>query len=167
MSLSAVAAPIACAVLTLSDTRTPDTDTSGQTLCQLLLVGGYEVRDYLIQPDEAHLLEGTLLEWCARADIQAVLITGGTGVSPRDITPDVLARHFDKPLPGFGELFRMLSWEQVGSKALSSRAVAGVVRKTLVFALPGSTRAVTLAMEKLILPELSHLVRLIQGEGHR
>jgi len=156
----------ACAVLTLSDTRTLETDVSGQTLQKMLTEAGYRVVAYRVIPDEGDYLRAVVKEWCAEPGIHAIVITGSTGVGPRDIAPETLQPLFTKPLPGFGELFRMLSWEQVGSRALSSRATAGIVGTTLIFSLPGSTRAVKLAMEKLILPELLHLVGLVRGEGH-
>ncbi len=156
--------PIACAVLTLSDTRTPETDRSGQLIQTLVLAQGHQILAYAVVNDEPALLEDFLARWCGT--VAVLLINGGTGISPRDITPDVLHRHFDQTLPGFGELFRLLSWEQIGSKALASRACAGVIRGTIVFALPGSTKAVALGMERLILPELPHLVGLLRGQGH-
>ncbi len=157
---------LACAVLTLSDTRTPESDFSGQTLCHLIQQAGYTIVEYQILPDQKSALAALLDQWCARSDIQAILITGSTGLSPRDIAPEVIEPRFSKALPGFGELFRMLSWEQIGSKAMASRATAGLIGQTLVFLMPGSTKAAALAMEKLILPELEHLVKLVAGAGH-
>ncbi|WP_287129460.1 molybdenum cofactor biosynthesis protein B [Candidatus Cyanaurora vandensis] len=157
---------VACAVLTLSDTRTQAEDVSGQIIQQLLQQAGHQIIAYQVIPDESAQLADWLDRWRVQPTIQAILITGGTGVSPRDITPEVLQTRLTKPLPGFGELFRLLSWEQVGTKALASRALAGMMETTVVFALPGSTKAVTLAMERLILPELVHLVRLGSGAGH-
>lgn len=155
---------LACAVLTLSDTRSPSEDHNGQLIQRLLLAAGHEIRAYHVLPDEPELLRAWLAQWQNQAHV--LLLTGGTGLSPRDITPEVVEPLLTKSLPGFGELFRMLSWEQVGTKAMASRALGGLLGTTLVFVLPGSTKAVTLAMERLILPEMVHLVRLALGEGH-
>jgi molybdenum cofactor biosynthesis protein B len=147
-----------CAVITLSDTRTPDTDTSGQLLQRLLTEAGHTPAPYhLIQDDPAQLtpLLDALL---ADPDVDAIITNGGTGVSRRDQTVDVVQRTLDQPLPGFGELFRMLSWQQIASGALLSRATAGIARGKPIFALPGSTKAVELAMTQLILPELRHIL---------
>jgi len=159
--------PINCALLTLSDTRTPETDTSGQTLQTLLQQGGHRIVDYRILPDDADRLSNLLDDWAAQPAIAAILVTGGTGIAPRDITPEVVQKKCDRLLPGFGELFRFLSWQQVGTRAISSRALAGVIGTTLIFVMPGSTKAVTLAMEQLILPELGHLTDLLRGRGHQ
>jgi len=155
---------LTCAVLTLSDTRRPSEDHSGQLIQRLLLAAGHEIRAYSVLPDEPEPLRAWLTQWQDQA--QVLILTGGTGLSPRDITPEVVEPLLTKPLPGFGELFRMLSWEQVGTKAMASRALGGLLGTTLVFVLPGSTKAVALAMERLILPEMVHLVRLALGEGH-
>jgi molybdenum cofactor biosynthesis protein B len=154
------AAPIAarCAVITLSDTRTAETDKSGRRIRELLEADGHAVAHYQILPDEPERLGRELASLLARGDVDAVLTNGGTGISRRDQTIGVIEAAIDRPLPGFGELFRMLSWEQIGSGALLSRAAAGVAGSKLVFAMPGSTAAVELAMTKLILPELRHLV---------
>jgi molybdenum cofactor biosynthesis protein B len=148
-----------CAVFTLSDTRTEATDKSGRRICELLADAGHAVAHYQILPDDPAALEPLLRELLARADVDAILTNGGTGISRRDQTVGVVERVLDQPLPGFGELFRMLSWEQVGSGAMLSRAVGGIVGGKLVFAMPGSTGAVELAMTKLILPEMKHLLR--------
>ena len=148
-----------CAVLTLSDTRTPATDTSGARIRELLAADGHLVAEYQVIPDDATRL-GTLLgSLLDRGDVDAILTNGGTGISRRDATVPVIERTIEQPLPGFGELFRMLSWQQVGSGAMLSRALGGIARGKLLFALPGSTKAVDLAMTKLILPELRHLLR--------
>ena len=149
---------VRCGVVTLSDTRTPDTDASGRAVRRLLAEGGHAVTHYHLLPDDPAALEPLLLDLLARDDVDAVLTNGGTGVSRRDRTIEVVERTLEQVLPGFGELFRMLSWEQVGSGAMLSRAVGGVARGKPVFAMPGSTRAVELAMTKLVLPELRHLV---------
>ena len=147
-----------CAVVTLSDTRTPETDKSGRRIRELLSGEGHEVADYRVMREEPLELHAVLADLLSRQAIDAILTNGGTGVSRRDTTVEVAGRYLDQPLPGFGELFRMLSWQQIGSGAMLSRAVGGVARGKLLFAMPGSTAAVELAMTKLILPELRHLV---------
>ena len=148
-----------CAVLTLSDTRTPETDKSGARIRELLARDGHVVTGYEVIPDDPARLATLLSALLARDDVDAVLTSGGTGVGRRDATVQVIERVIDTPLPGFGELFRMLSWEQIGSGAMMSRALGGVARGKLLFAMPGSTKAVDLAMTKLILPEMRHLLR--------
>ena len=147
---------VRCAVVTVSDTRTADTDASGRFIRTQLDEAGFTVARYEIIPDEPARIR-TLLDELA-GTVDAVLSNGGTGISARDQTIDVLHAMLDKELPGFGELFRMLSYEEIGAGAMLSRATAGVYRNTLYFAMPGSTNAVKLAMTKLILPELKHLV---------
>jgi molybdenum cofactor biosynthesis protein B len=147
------------AVVTLSDTRTTANDTSGQAIRRLLGEAGHAVAQYHLIPDDPDRLESLLSELLADTSIDVVLCNGGTGISRRDQTVPVLDRMIDTPLPGFGELFRMLSWEQIGSGAMLSRALGGVARGKLLFAMPGSTKAVELAMSRLILPELGHLLR--------
>ena len=158
---TAAAEPIAagCAVITLSDTRRQATDTSGARIRELLGVEGHGVAHYAVIPDEPAQLDALLRTLLARPDVDAVLTTGGTGIGRRDTAVPVVEALLEQRLPGFGELFRMLSWEQVGSGAMLSRAVAGVARGKLLFAMPGSTKAVELAMTKLILPEIRHLLR--------
>jgi len=148
--------PVRCAVVTVSDTRTEDTDTSGPFIRSALEDAGFTVTRYAIVPDEPARIAALLDELPGAVD--AILMNGGTGISARDQTVDVVENHIEKPLPGFGELFRMLSYDEIGAGAMLSRATAGVVRNTLVFAMPGSTNAVKLAMTELILPELKHLV---------
>jgi len=149
-----------CAIVTLSDTRTEETDTSGKTIRDLLEANGHTVAHYAILKDDAALLDEKLLQLLGSPEIDAILTNGGTGISRRDQAISVIEKHVDQPLPGFGELFRMLSWEQIGSGAMLSRAVGGVVRgQQIVFAMPGSTKAVELAMTRLILPELKHMLR--------
>ena len=147
------------AVVTLSDTRTEATDVSGQLIRRLVAEAGHAVTRYHLIPDEPADLEALLHELLGHPEVDVVLTNGGTGVSARDQTIDVVHRLLDKPLPGFGELFRMLSWEQVGSGAMLSRAAGGVARGRLLFAMPGSSKAVELAMTRLVLPELKHLLR--------
>jgi molybdenum cofactor biosynthesis protein B len=148
--------PIAVGVITVSDTRTPDDDTNGRWLHERIAAAGAVVSGYRVVRDEPDEVRAALDELVA--DARVVVVNGGTGVSRRDTTYDTLAGMLEKTLPGFGELFRMLSWEQVGAAAMLSRATAGTFGEALVFCLPGSTGAVRLAMEKLILPELPHLV---------
>lgn len=148
-----------CAIVTLSDTRTEATDKSGQRLRELLEAAGHAVADYQLLPDDPAKLEPALRALLGRADVDAVLTTGGTGISRRDQTVGVIDRLLDQPLPGFGELFRMLSWNDIGSGAMLSRAAGGIARGKIVFAMPGSTPAVELAVTKLILPEIKHLLR--------
>ena len=147
-----------CAVVTLSDTRPPETDASGRRIKDLLTEAGHRVAHYEVVRDEPALFEPLLLSLLGRGDVDAVLTNGGTGISRRDQTVGVIERHLDQPLPGFGELFRMLSWDQIGSGAMMSRAVGGIAGGKLVFAMPGSTKAVELAMTRLILPEIKHLL---------
>ena len=147
-----------CAVLTISDTRTPQTDTSGQLICKTLTDTGHQIVKQNLVKDDISQIKATLDQWLNTSDIQVILTTGGTGISPRDTTIEVVGRLIDKPLSGFGELFRMLSYAEIGSAAMLSRAVGGLAGQTLIFAMPGSKNAVSLAMEKLILPELPHLL---------
>jgi molybdenum cofactor biosynthesis protein B len=147
-----------CAVVTLSDTRTAETDKSGRRIRELLEADGHAVAHYAILPDEPQRLAQELQTLLARADVDAVLTNGGTGISRRDQTIGVIESLLELPLPGFGELFRMLSWEQIGSGAMLSRAAGGVARGKLLFAMPGSTAAVELAVTKLVLPEIRHLL---------
>jgi len=157
-----VSRSVCCAVVTVSDTRTVESDRSGQIIQALLTEAGHRVADYRIVPDEPDRIADLCQTLAQRADVDAIVLTGGTGIAPRDTTYDAIAALLEKTLPGFGELFRQLSFQEIGSRALASRAVAGVVQSTLVFSLPGSSKAVTLAMEALILPELPHLVSLLQ-----
>ena len=156
---AASAVTAAVAVVTLSDTRTIETDSSGDKAAELLTAAGHRVVDRQLLPDDPAALGPALIALLGRSDVDVVLTTGGTGVGRRDQTIQVVERLVDVPLPGFGELFRMLSWEQVGSGAMLSRAVGGVCHGKLVFAMPGSTAAVELAVSRLILPELPHLLR--------
>lgn len=147
-----------CAVVTLSDTRTPETDTSGQLIRSLLAAAGHAVADYQIVKDDPAAFAPLLDRLLADAAVDAILTTGGTGIAQRDQTIDVIEKCIDQPLPGFGELFRMLSWEQIGAGALLSRAAGGIARGKPVFAMPGSTKAVDLAMTKLIVPQIRHIL---------
>jgi molybdopterin adenylyltransferase len=149
---------VRCAVLTVSDTRTPESDTSGALIRDTLSFSGHRVVDYRIVADVPEQIREVLSEWIERDDVQAVLSNGGTGIAARDTTYDAISGMLEKRIDGFGELFRMLSWQEVGAAAMLSRAVAGVTGGTLIVAMPGSTNAVRLALTKLIVPELGHLV---------
>jgi molybdenum cofactor biosynthesis protein B len=149
---------IACAVITVSDTRTLDTDRSGQLMVDQLTAAGHRVLERTIVPDEPELIVELVRQWTARADLDAILLNGGTGLAARDRTPDALRGLFDADIPGFGELFRMLSYQEIGAAAMLSRAAGGVINRKVVLLTPGSTAAVRLALDKLILPELAHLV---------
>jgi molybdenum cofactor biosynthesis protein B len=154
--------PISCAVVTVSDTRTPATDQSGQLIQTLLQDAGHSILDYRILPDEPQQIRTLCQAFGENPSIDVVILTGGTGIAPRDTTYDAVEILLEKTLPGFGEIFRQLSFQDIGSRAIASRAVAGVYCSTLFFSLPGSSKAVKLAMETLILPELPHLVGLLK-----
>jgi molybdenum cofactor biosynthesis protein B len=147
-----------CAVLTVSDSRSADDDGGGDAITSSLQQAGHEVVARQWVRDEAAEIGRVFTEWLARKDLQVIVTTGGTGISSRDTTVEVVERFLEKRLDGFGELFRMLSFQEVGAAAMLSRAVAGIARGVVVFALPGSVAAVQLALERLILPELEHLV---------
>jgi molybdopterin adenylyltransferase len=146
------------AILTISDTRTPETDTGGDIAEELLEDAGQEVVERRIVRDEVAGIRNNLVDLLARSDVDAVLTTGGTGISARDTTYEVVERMLEKRLDGFGEIFRMLSYEEIGSAAMMSRALAGSVGSKFVASLPGSRNAVRLAVEKLLVPELAHIV---------
>jgi molybdenum cofactor biosynthesis protein B len=146
------------AVLTISDTRTPETDTGGDTADELLRAAGHEVVVREIVRDDAAAIRTQLVALLARSDVDAVITTGGTGISGRDTTYEVVERMIEKRLDGFGELFRMLSYREIGAAAMLSRAVAGAVGSKFVACLPGSRNAVRLAVEELLAPEISHIV---------
>jgi len=149
---------VAVAVLTLSDSRSPAEDRSGVLIKEFLSWRGHSVVAYELLPDDPTQMRALLDRWVAMPEINAIITNGGTGVSSRDSTYEVVTSMLEKRLDGFGELFRMLSWQEVGAAAMLSRAVAGSVGTTAIFALPGSSNAVSLAMEKLIGPELAHVV---------
>ncbi|MGF1490541.1 MAG: molybdenum cofactor biosynthesis protein B [Prochloraceae cyanobacterium] len=155
---------ISCAVITVSDTRTLATDRSGKSISQLLEAAGHEIKYYSIVKDEPEQIKEVLLHLSSLKDLEALIFNGGTGIAPRDTTYDAISSLLEKTLPGFGELFRFLSYQEIGSRAIASRSVAGIYAGKLVFSLPGSTNAVKLALSKLILPELVHLVRQLKGE---
>jgi molybdenum cofactor biosynthesis protein B len=150
---------VGCFVITISDTRTEETDVSGRTIADLLSAAGHRVVGRTIVKDDPDILRGTIERQLASPDVQAIITTGGTGITSRDSTYEVVNAALHKRLDGFGELFRMLSYEQIGSAAMMSRACAGLAAGRILVALPGSEAAVRLAMERLLIPELGHLVR--------
>jgi molybdenum cofactor biosynthesis protein B len=150
---------VRCLICTVSDSKTPETDVSGQVLRELLTGAGHEVVGYQLIRDEPSQVHGVIHTACTQPTVQAVLFTGGTGITARDQTVEAIDTLLDKRLPGFGELFRMLSYQEIGAAAMLSRALAGVRSGRLIFALPGSPAACRLALERLILPELPHLIR--------
>jgi len=155
------AAPVrvGCYVITVSDTRTEDTDTGGRAIIELLTTAGQEIVGRTIVKDDAELLRDAIGRQLANPAVQAIITTGGTGITSRDCTYEAVNAMLWKRLDGFGELFRMLSYQQIGAAAMLSRAVAGTIAGRVIVALPGSEAAVRLAVEKLIVPELGHLVR--------
>lgn len=155
-------ATVSCMVVTVSDTRTKETDTGGQLMISLLEKAGYQIADYTIVADDYEGIRELVHAASARPDVEALLLTGGTGISPRDTTYEAVSSLLDKEMPGFGEIFRYLSYtEDIGAAAILSRAIAGTVGKTAVFSMPGSRGAVKLALEKIIVPELRHVMREI------
>lgn len=153
---------IGFAVLTLSDTRNRDSDTSGLLIRERLVGQGHTlVADQIIR-DEPTELNAVLDKWISDPQIDAIITNGGTGLSRRDQTIDVVEARLQRLIPGFGELFRMLSFKEIGPSAMLSRAVAGMTQKTLIVALPGSTAAVRLAMDELLLPQIRHIVREVR-----
>ncbi len=152
---------INCAVITVSDTRSHETDKSGQLIQQLLLNADRAVGYYTIIKDEPTQIKSQLQALSLSIDV--VIFNGGTGIAPRDTTYDAIASLLEKTLPGFGELFRYLSYKEIGSRAIASRAIAGVYQNILVFSVPGSSNAVKLAMNELILPEIEHLVSQLRA----
>lgn len=146
------------AVLTISDTRTEDTDTGGQLVQKIAKDYALEISDYAIVTDDITMIQLSISDWLVRDDIDAIITTGGTGIAKRDVTLEAVQSLFEKEISGFGELFRYVSFtEDVGTKALLSRATAGVANDKAIFVLPGSRGAVKLAMERLIVPEIQHI----------
>lgn len=145
-------------VLTLSDTRSAAEDTSGKLLCDELKAAGHEVVLYEVIREDPHVIKETLQKFLGFG-IDAVVTNGGTGLTSRDGTIEVAQKLFAKELPGFGELFRYLSFQQIGPAALLSRATAGLVKGKILMCLPGSTKAVKLALERIIIPQLPHMIR--------
>ena len=150
---------VCCYVVTVSDTRTEATDTSGRAIADLLTGAGHVVAGRTIVRDDPDLVRDTIVRQLTNADVQVVITTGGTGITSRDSTYEAVAALMQKRLEGFGELFRMLSYEQIGSAAMMSRACAGLVAGRIVVSLPGSEAAVRLALERLLIPELPHMVQ--------
>ncbi|OGI41197.1 MAG: molybdenum cofactor biosynthesis protein B [Candidatus Muproteobacteria bacterium RBG_16_62_13] len=147
-------APLNVAILTVSDTRTPETDTSGDTIAEKLKSAGHRVAARLILKDDVDKLRGQVKGWIDDPKVDAVITTGGTGLTQRDITPEALTPLITKLIPGFGELFRHLSYAEIGSSTIESRAFAGICAGTILFCLPGSTGACRLGMDKIILEQL-------------
>lgn len=148
-----------CAVITVSDTRSIESDTGGQAVIELLAAAGHQVAVRQIIKDEPAPMRTLLTELAGQDDLQAILLTGGTGLSSRDQTFETVTGLLTKPLPGYGELFRMLSFAEIGAAAMLSRATGGLIGRTVVLTMPGSPAGVRLAMQRLIVPELGHLVR--------
>ncbi|WP_051507194.1 MogA/MoaB family molybdenum cofactor biosynthesis protein [Saccharibacillus sacchari] len=150
---------IRLAVLTVSDTRTKETDKSGGRILELAGEAGIEIAEYTLCADDAEAIHSIIAGWLLRDEIDAVITTGGTGIAIRDVTLEAVRPLFEKELDGFGELFRYLSFaEDIGTRSVLSRATAGTAKDKVIFALPGSTGAVTLAMKRIILPELRHML---------
>ncbi|WP_043934109.1 MogA/MoaB family molybdenum cofactor biosynthesis protein [Bacillus sp. EB01] len=156
---------VSCKIITVSDTRDKDTDKSGKLMISLLESQGHTIADYVIVKDEDEAIKAEVLKGASAQGIDVILTNGGTGIAKRDVTIETVTKLFEKEIAGFGELFRMLSYqEDIGSAAILSRAAAGVVNNRAVFSTPGSTGAVRLAMEKLILPEIGHVVRELKKD---
>lgn len=151
--------PLSLAILTVSDTRTEDTDTSGRWLAEQAAAAGHAIASKRIVTDDIYRIRAVVAEWIADPGIQAILTTGGTGVTGRDGTPEAIAVLFDKVLDGFGEVFRALSYQEIGTSTLQSRALAGVANGTYVFCLPGSTGACRLGWDSLIQAQLDYRTR--------
>ena len=151
--------PLVFGILTVSDTRTEETDVGGRTAADAAVAAGHEVKVRGIVKDDFDEIRDVLLKWLCKEKLDAIVTTGGTGIARRDVTIEAVKQVIEKEIPGFGELFRYLSYaEDIGTRAIASRAIAGVQNGTLIFALPGSVGAVTLGMRRLILPEVSHLL---------
>ncbi|MBZ0293353.1 MAG: MogA/MoaB family molybdenum cofactor biosynthesis protein [Anaerolineae bacterium] len=149
--------PVTVAIVTVSDSRTPETDGNKQYIEARMAELGHHVAAYRLIKDEPDQVAAVIEELTAMPGVQIVLFNGGTGVSPRDTTYDVVSRYLEKELPGFGEIFRMISYQDIGAAAMLSRATAGVYHNTLIVSMPGSSNAVKTALEKLIIPEINHL----------
>lgn len=151
--------PLNVGVLTISDTRTEETDKSGKLLVERLLSAGHRLHEKAILPDDIYRIRACVAHWCADEQVQVVLTTGGTGLTGRDGTPEAVRPLFDKELPGFGEVFRVISYDDVGTSTIQSRAVAGVSNGTYVFCLPGSSGACAAAWDSLIQHQLDYRTR--------
>jgi molybdenum cofactor biosynthesis protein B len=156
---AAAPARVRAFVLTVSDTRTGDNDTAGSAICEMLNAAGHHVAGKAIEKDEPARVAELVRQHAVIGDVDAIITTGGTGLTSRDSTFEAIDALLTKRLPGFGELFRMLSYQDIGSAAMMSRACAGTIGKVVVISLPGSEQAVRLAMTKLVIPELTHLVQ--------
>ena len=157
--------PVTIAIVTVSDTRTPETDVNRQYIEKRMDELNHHVAAYRLIKDEPDQVAAVIEELTNMPDVQLILFNGGTGISPRDTTYDVVSKYLEKTLPGFGELFRMLSFQEVGAAAMFSRATAGVYHGKLIFSMPGSPNAVRVALEKLIIPEINHLAWEIARKG--
>jgi molybdopterin adenylyltransferase len=166
MSVTPISTASQIATLTVSDSRDPSSDTSGQLLRELMGSAGFKLTPHAIVKDDVDSIRQALSANLSMAEVAAVVMTGGTGISARDVTIEAIQPWFIKTIEGFGEAFRRLSWEQVGARSILSRATAGVVQGRLVFALPGSPKAVRLGVEQLIVPMLSHALHMLAGAGH-
>jgi molybdenum cofactor biosynthesis protein B len=151
--------PIGVAILTVSDTRTEQNDKSGQILTARVKEAGHILRDKKIVPDDVYKIRATVSSWCIDDNIQAIITTGGTGITGRDGTPEAVAILLDKEIGGFGETFRAISYEQIGTSTIQSRAIAGVINGKFIFCLPGSTNACITAWDKIINPQLDYRTR--------
>lgn len=151
--------PLNIAILTVSDTRTLETDTSGQVLVDSAAEAGHHVADRRLQPDDIYRIRAVVSDWIARPEVQVVLITGGTGFTGRDSTPEAITPLLDKMVDGFGELFRHVSWEEIGTSTLQSRALAGLANRTLVVCMPGSTGACRTAWGRILKEQLDSRTR--------
>ena len=152
--MSEARVPVNIAILTISDTRDESTDKSGKLLVERLTEAGHSLHEKCIRPDDIYQLRAQVSQWIANDKVQAVVTTGGTGLTGRDGTPEALSVLFDKEIEGFGEVFRMLSYEEIGASTLQSRCVAGVANGTYIFSLPGSSGACATGWDKLIGPQL-------------
>lgn len=153
---------VKCMVITISDTRLPETDQSGKLMKDMLLQAGYEITGYCIVADDYTLIQQTIHQACDNQQVEAILLNGGTGIAKRDTTYEAVRDLLDKKMHGFGEIFRYLSFaEDIGTAAILSRAIAGVCRNKAIFSTPGSSGAVKLAVGRIIIPELRHVMREI------
>ncbi|TFG47184.1 MAG: molybdenum cofactor biosynthesis protein MoaB [Dehalococcoidia bacterium] len=150
---------VKCAVITVSDSRTEDTDESGRYLTSTLMENGHIVGYYRLLKNDVKAIINTLNEILIDATLQVVIFSGGTGLSHRDLTVETVTPLLEKQMPGFGELFRLLTWESIGTPSIMSRALGGVIKGKVILCLPGSLNAVKLAAEKIILPEIGHMAR--------
>ena len=151
--------PVNIAVLTVSDTRTLSSDTSGAALAERIATAGHIVKDRALDKDDASVIEARLRAWIANPDIDVVITTGGTGITGRDVTPEAFDRVLEKRIEGFGELFRMLSYQKIGTSTMQSRAIGGVAGGTYLFALPGSTGAVKDGWDDILVHQLDNRFR--------